>query len=110
MSLPNPTDFYAQAMQASGQTNPAANYFVDDSAINIAGARKAGWRDVVHFDEESDGRDFLDSLLETVAAQGNGDAKGNASLVNGAKEGRELPVLAIADLSELKEIWKEIFT
>lgn len=91
-------------MLASGQSNPALNYFVDDSAINIAGARKAGWRNVVHFDEESDGRDFLDSLLETVAAQGNGAEK-----VNGVQEEREVPVLAIADLSELKQIWKEIF-
>lgn len=102
-------DFYKQAMLASGQPNPTSNYFVDDSAINIAGARKAGWRNVVHFDEESDGRDFLDSLLDTAPAQGNGDVKENGIKANGAKKEREVPVSSVADLSELREIWKEIF-
>lgn len=96
-------------MLASGQPNPTSNYFVDDSAINIAGARKAGWRNVVHFDEEGDGRDFLDSLLDTAPAQGNGDVKENGSRVNGEKEERKVPVSSVADLSELREIWKEIF-
>ena len=95
-------------MLASGQPRLELQYFVDDSAINIIGAKKAGWRNVVHFDEDSDGRDFLDSLLETVAAQGNGEGKVNGT-TNGVKERREVPVVAIADLSELKEIWKEIF-
>jgi pyrimidine and pyridine-specific 5'-nucleotidase len=40
---------FQKAMQEAGETDVSKCYFIDDSYINVAGAKKFGWKATVHY-------------------------------------------------------------
>lgn len=85
--------FYIDAMQKAGVTDPKKIYFIDDSRNNIAAAVSLGWGKCVHFCEAG---------LETVEG-------GKARQI--AADGKEVPpgADAVSRLEELRTVWREIF-
>lgn len=79
-------------MQQAGVTDPSKCLFVDDSFINIEGAKRVGWIRCVHFREV--GHEVL-------------HAKRIAEVSEKPISGDVIPV--VTDLQQLREVWPDIF-
>ena len=79
-------------MQQAGVTDPSKCLFVDDSFINIEGAKRVGWIRCVHFREV--GHEVL-------------HAKRIAEVSEKPITGDVIPV--VTDLQQLREVWPDIF-
>ncbi|KAM6495806.1 pyrimidine 5-nucleotidase [Amanita muscaria] len=87
-------EYYQQAMQRAGVSDPSKCYFVDDSLKNVMGAHALGWSHCVHFCEK--GHEMMEGgKLKTLVSNGS------ATATNAIDE--------ISDLQQLREVWPEIF-
>jgi len=76
-------EFYQQALQAAGVTDPSKCLFVDDNLNNVKAAKKLGWASSVWYREE-----------ESFNA-GSPNVEGVDHV--------------IADIEELRACWKDVF-
>ncbi|TCD68201.1 hypothetical protein EIP91_011373 [Steccherinum ochraceum] len=97
-SLPNfackpEPEFYHNAIQRAGISDPSRCFFVDDSRGNVVAAHQLGWGNCVHFCERG-----LDTV-EGGRQKKIGDDQ--ATIPSGIK--------VITRLEELRSIWQDIF-
>ncbi|KAF9268072.1 pyrimidine 5-nucleotidase [Marasmius fiardii PR-910] len=91
IAKPNP-DYYLQAMEKAGVTDPSKCYFVDDNKRNIEAALELGWKNSVQFVEKG---------LEHVEG---GKVQ---EIISKVQDGQQFTV--INDLEELRAVWPETF-
>lgn len=56
-----------EAMSLAGITDPSKHYFVDDSALNVKGAKQAGWNAYL-FDEEGTAKVVAGEVDGTISS------------------------------------------
>ena len=80
-------------MKKASISDPSKCYFVDDSKINVDGARALGWARCVHFSEHGQ-----------EAVEG-----GVLKKINNEEAELDGGIETISDLEELRRVWPEIF-
>ncbi|KAJ7764975.1 pyrimidine 5-nucleotidase [Mycena maculata] len=86
--------FYHEALEKAGVSDPATCYFVDDNRINVDAARALGWGHVAHFLEK--GLVHVEGgKVKEIGSEKLGDGNNGVEVIN--------------RLEELRKIWREVF-
>ncbi|KAI5833857.1 pyrimidine 5-nucleotidase [Schizophyllum commune Tattone D] len=88
-------EYYHQALQKAGITDPSKCYFVDDSLKNLKAAHALGWGHLAHFCEHD---------LEVVEG---GLVKRLPKYEAGSKTEEGIDI--VSNLQQLRTVWPEIF-
>jgi len=83
-------EYYDQALEKAGVTDPSKCYFVDDSRTNVDAAKSFGWGHCIHFCEQ--GLTATEGGIEINIGH-DGDLKDDA----------------VASLNDLRKVWSELF-
>ncbi|KAJ7507919.1 pyrimidine 5-nucleotidase [Mycena galericulata] len=86
--------FYQQALEKAGVSDPSNCYFVDDNRVNVDAARALGWGHVVHFCEAG-----------LVHVEGGKVKEIGSERLREGQNGVEV----ISHLQELRKTWAEVF-
>lgn len=86
--------FYHQALEKAGVSDPSKCYFVDDNRVNVDAARALGWGHVAHFCEKG-----------LVHVEGGKVKEIGSERLEEGQNGVEV----VTHLEELRKIWPEVF-